>query len=114
MNIALIAHDAKKSDMAEWADYNRLTLSEHSLYATGTTGEVVSNATGLLIHRMRSGPLGGDQQIGAMIAEGKVDVLIFFGTRWIRIRTIRTSRHFCGCLSCMTFQQRAISVRRTF
>ncbi|MCB1060379.1 MAG: methylglyoxal synthase [Calditrichaeota bacterium] len=78
MNIALIAHDAKKSDMAEWADYNRLTLSEHSLYATGTTGEVVSNATGLLIHRMRSGPLGGDQQIGAMIAEGKVDVLIFF------------------------------------
>jgi methylglyoxal synthase len=78
MNIALIAHDAKKSDMAEWADYNRLTLSDNTLYATGTTGEVIADVTGLQINRLRSGPMGGDQQIGAMIAEGKVDVLIFF------------------------------------
>jgi methylglyoxal synthase len=78
MNIALIAHDAKKTDMAEWTEYNKLTLSQHTLYATGTTGEIVGKATGLSIHALKSGPLGGDQQIGALIAEGKIDVLIFF------------------------------------
>ncbi len=78
MNIALIAHDAKKTDMAEWAEFNLLTLSEHRIYATGTTGETVRKATDLAIHSLKSGPLGGDQQIGAMIAEGKIDVLIFF------------------------------------
>ncbi|MBK8127888.1 MAG: methylglyoxal synthase [bacterium] len=78
MNIALIAHDAKKTDMAEWADFNRLTLSEHTLFATGNTGNIVHVATGLPVHRLKSGPLGGDQQIGAMIAEGNVDMLVFF------------------------------------
>lgn len=78
MNIALIAHDAKKADMAEWADYNKVTLSNHTLYATGTTGDVVERATGISIIKLKSGPLGGDQQIGAMIAEGRVEVLIFF------------------------------------
>ncbi|MCC6475469.1 methylglyoxal synthase [bacterium] len=78
MTIALIAHDAKKTDMAEWAEYNKGTLSRHTLYATGTTAQVVHRATGLDIIALKSGPLGGDQQIGAMIAEGKVDVLIFF------------------------------------
>lgn len=78
MNIALIAHDAKKLDMAEWAEYNKLTLSKHIIYATGTTGEVVHRATGIEIIRLKSGPMGGDQQIGALIAEGQVDVLIFF------------------------------------
>ncbi len=78
MNVALIAHDAKKLDMAEWAEYNKLTLSKHTIYATGTTGEVVNRATGISIIRLKSGPMGGDQQIGALIAEGQVDVLIFF------------------------------------
>jgi len=78
VNIALIAHDAKKADMAEWADYNKVTLSNHTLYATGTTGDVVERATGISIIKLKSGPLGGDQQIGAMIAEGRVEVLIFF------------------------------------
>lgn len=78
MNIAMIAHDAKKRDMAEWAEFNKLTLSQHTIYATGTTGELVQRATGLEIIRLKSGPLGGDQQIGAMIAEGKIDVLVFF------------------------------------
>ena len=78
MNIALIAHDAKKLDMAEWAEYNKLTLSKHTIYATGTTGEIVNRATGIEIIRLKSGTLGGDQQIGALIAEGQVDVLIFF------------------------------------
>ncbi|MBL0061720.1 MAG: methylglyoxal synthase [bacterium] len=64
--------------MAEWAEYNKLTLSKHTIYATGTTGEVVNRATGIPIIRLKSGPLGGDQQIGALIAEGQVDVLIFF------------------------------------
>ena len=64
--------------MAEWADYNKVTLSNHTLYATGTTGDVVERATGISIIKLKSGPLGGDQQIGAMIAEGRVEVLIFF------------------------------------
>jgi methylglyoxal synthase len=78
MNVAMIAHDAKKRDMTEWAEFNKLTLSKHTIYATGTTGELVQHATGLDIIRLKSGPLGGDQQIGAMIAEGKIDVLVFF------------------------------------
>lgn len=78
MNIALIAHDAKKTDMAEWANYNKVTLGNHTLYATGTTGDVVQRVTGIPIIKLKSGPLGGDQQIGAMIAEGRVEVLIFF------------------------------------
>jgi methylglyoxal synthase len=78
MTIALIAHDAQKQDMADWAEYNKLTLSKHILYATGTTGELVSKLTGLAINRLKSGPLGGDQQIGAMIADSQIDVLIFF------------------------------------
>ena len=78
MNIALIAHDAKKSEMAEWTEFNALTLSEHTIYATGTTGLLVQKATDLPIIALKSGPLGGDQQIGAMIADGKIDVLVFF------------------------------------
>jgi methylglyoxal synthase len=78
VNIALIAHDAKKPEMAEWAQYNKGTLSEHTIYATGTTGEVVHRVTDLPVIALKSGPLGGDQQIGAMIASQQIDVLIFF------------------------------------
>lgn len=77
MNIALIAHDKKKNDMIEFAKKYMDVLKKHKLYATGTTGKVVSNETGLEIERCLSGPLGGDQQIGAMVACGKIDLVIF-------------------------------------
>jgi methylglyoxal synthase len=76
--IALIAHDNKKADITDWARFNRGVLAQHDLVATGTTGEVLSRELGLEVTCLRSGPLGGDQQIGARIAEGEVDLLIFF------------------------------------
>jgi methylglyoxal synthase len=76
--IALIAHDHKKADITEWARFNRAILAQHELIATGTTGELLSRELKLPVTCLRSGPLGGDQQIGARIAEGEVDLLIFF------------------------------------
>jgi len=76
--IALVAHDNKKKELLEWAEYNKAVLKEHELFATGTTGKMVWDATGIRIQRMLSGPIGGDQEIGAKIAEGKIDILIFF------------------------------------
>ncbi len=76
--IALVAHDNKKDDLLEWARFNRGTLSRHFLYATGTTGDLLTRELDLPVARFFSGPLGGDQQIGAAIAEGKIDFLIFF------------------------------------
>lgn len=77
MKIALIAHDKKKNEIIEIAKTYKDVLSGHELYATGTTGTLIMGETGLPIHRMKSGPLGGDQQIGAMVAEGKIDLIIF-------------------------------------
>ena len=77
MRIALIAHDKKKNEIIEIAKIYKDVLAGHELYATGTTGTLIMGETGLPIHRMKSGPLGGDQQIGAMVAEGKIDLIIF-------------------------------------
>ena len=77
MKIALIAHDKKKNEIIEIAKTYKDVLAGHELYATGTTGTLIMGETGLPIHRMKSGPLGGDQQIGAMVAEGKIDLIIF-------------------------------------
>ena len=78
LRIALIAHDNKKAELIEWAVYNKEALSKHKLCATGTTGKLLERALDQSITKYQSGPLGGDQQIGALIAERKVDVLIFF------------------------------------
>ncbi len=77
MRIALIAHDKKKGEIIELAKKYRDVLDGHELYATGTTGALIMGETKLDIHRMKSGPLGGDQQIGAMLANGELDLIIF-------------------------------------
>jgi methylglyoxal synthase len=76
--IALVAHDNKKFDLLEWAVFNRDLLSKHEIYATGTTGEILKARLGLKIKKLQSGPLGGDQQIGAKIVSNEIDFLIFF------------------------------------
>jgi methylglyoxal synthase len=76
--IALIAHDNKKADLLEWVKFNKGTLLQHELYATGTTGKLLERELDSKVTIFESGPLGGDQQIGARIAEGKIDFLIFF------------------------------------
>ncbi|MFT3748059.1 MAG: methylglyoxal synthase [Agriterribacter sp.] len=76
--IALVAHDHKKKDLIEWAIFNKTILAKHELIATGTTGKLLEENLDRPVKQMLSGPLGGDQQIGAMIAQGEIDVLIFF------------------------------------
>jgi methylglyoxal synthase len=76
--VALVAHDNKKKDLIDWAIYNKTVLSKHELIATGTTGRLLEEHLGRPVKKLFSGPLGGDQQIGAMIAEEKLDLLVFF------------------------------------
>jgi len=76
--IALVAHDNMKRDLLEWAEYNRDLLAHHVVYATGTTGSILERCLGFPIHKLQSGPLGGDQQIGSRIASKEIDFLIFF------------------------------------
>jgi methylglyoxal synthase len=76
--IALVAHDNKKKDLIEWAYYNRTVLSQHELIATGTTGKLLEEKLERPVKRLLSGPLGGDQQIGAMVADEKLDMMVFF------------------------------------
>ena len=76
--IALVAHDNMKREMLEWATEHKDELKRHTLIATGSTGKLIADSTGLTLERMRSGPLGGDQQIGARISDGGSDVLLFF------------------------------------
>jgi methylglyoxal synthase len=76
--IALIAHDDRKEDLLQWTAFNRLTLLKHELFATGTTGKLLFDELGLKVTAFKSGPLGGDEQIGAGIVEGRIDFMIFF------------------------------------
>ncbi len=76
--IALVAHDNKKRDLLDWAKFNRVLLAHHSIFATGTTGTLLEHEIGLTVHKLQSGPLGGDQQVGAKIADNEIDFLIFF------------------------------------
>lgn len=78
MNIALIAHDKKKDELIEFVSNNKEAFTKHKLYATGTTGQLIIDKVGLDVTRKKSGPLGGDQEIGSMVANGKLDVVIFF------------------------------------
>ena len=76
--IALVAHDEKKNDLLEWARFNRFLLQQHDLYATDSTGRLLESELGIEVTKLHSGPLGGDQQIGAKIATGEIDFLVFF------------------------------------
>ena len=76
--IALVAHDNKKVEMIEWAKFNRELLAQHKIFATGTTGRLLEETLGIKVKKLQSGPLGGDQQIGAMIVGGDIDFMIFF------------------------------------
>jgi methylglyoxal synthase len=77
-NIALVAHDNKKQDLTDWAMFNKPLLQNHNIFATGTTGKLLEGVLEVNITKFQSGPLGGDQQIGSHITEGKIDFLIFF------------------------------------
>jgi methylglyoxal synthase len=76
--IGLVAHDHKKPDLVEWATWNRDILANHDLVATGTTGTLLEEELGVRVRKLQSGPLGGDMQLGALIAEGEIDFLVFF------------------------------------
>ena len=76
--VALVAHDHRKADLVQWARFNRDLLAHHTVYATGSTGAMLEREVGFPIHKLESGPLGGDQQVGAKIVSNEIDFLIFF------------------------------------
>lgn len=76
--IALVAHDNKKRDLLEWARFNKALLAQHQVYATGTTGRLLEQELGIEVVKLQSGPLGGDQQMGARISQGEIDFMVFF------------------------------------
>ena len=97
LTIALIAHDRTKPALADWVRRNEHILAAHRIVATATTGSVIrEHCPALELDTVKSGPLGGDQQIGAMIAEGRIDALVFFPIRSPPCRTMSTSRRCCG------------------
>ncbi len=114
-HIALVAHDHCKQMLMNWVERHQPLLEKHVLYATGTTGNLIQRATGMDVNAMLSGPMGGDQQVGALISEGKIDVLIFFWTRLTRYRTTPMSKRYCVwppygiSLSPITSQRRTLS-----
>jgi len=112
--IALVAHDNKKRDLLEWAKYNRDLLAHHKVYATGTTGRMLEPELGFEIHRLQSGPLGGDQQIGAKIVDGEIDFLIFFWDRFSRCPMIPMSKRSCVWLWCGISRSPVIGASRGF
>lgn len=77
-HIALVAHDNKKRDLLEWVRFNKTLLTQHQVYATGTTGRLLEQELGIEITKLQSGPLGGDQQLGAKISQGEIDFMVFF------------------------------------
>ena len=112
--IALIAHDNRKPDLVEWARFNRGTLARHELYATGTTGALVAQELDLTVNRFLSGPLGGDQQVGAAIAEGRIDFVVFFWDPLEPSHTTSTSRRCYGSPSSTTSRSPATARPPTF
>lgn len=108
--IALVAHDNKKQDLVAWAQFNKDKLAQHFLFATGTTGSRLEDELGLPVHKYMSGPLGGDQQIGAAIAEGKIDVLVFF---WDPLEPQPHDPDVKALLRIATLWNCAIAVNRT-
>ena len=98
-NIALIAHDSKKHEMIEWCEANKEILKGHFLCGTGTTARMITEATGLPVKGYNSGPLGGDQQIGAKIVEGRIDFVVFFSDP-LSMRRSRTGRRRCKIIDC--------------
>ena len=112
--IGLVAHDNKKPDLVEWCVWNRLLLARHDLVATGTTGTLLEDELGVPVRRLQSGPLGGDQQLGALIAEGRGRLpRLLLGPARGRSRTTPTSRRSSGSRSCGTSRSRATVRPRT-
>ena len=108
----MIAHDHKKKDLVDWARYNRGTLAKHELFATGTTGRIIEEVLGVPVRQLQSGPIGGDQQIGAMIVDGQIDFLIFFWDPLEPQPHDPDARRCCASPSSGTFPRPATVPRR--
>ncbi len=102
--IVLVAHDNMKKELLEWALFNKNILSKHELFATGSTGKILIKALEMPVNCFKSGPLGGDQQIGAKIAEGGIDMAVFSGTLLNRSLMMSMSRHFSESQPFTTFR----------